>query len=297
MPANFWAGAMSSYTSAFAFLTRWIIHLCAPGFFFLMGDEIYWHCAARSDSGVSKRVSVHRTVWRDFALFLVTQFLQTPILLLLAMLKPAALSLKWVSAPPPNDESTFYWGLITLSGLGLVMMSCGLMLRFRPWAWLAVSALCAFATNSLLPASGPPGPWWRSILLAPSLSDHPPVLYSVILWLAGSAAGMYFGYWWRSNPDQARKRVWMIGILLLRKGGSGGRWVGKYPASARFGLNCVSQQCEVPAIPCFLAVSLGIDLLLLALLTRLPENIVSSCSALFASGQTLLIFTLRAFTF
>ena len=101
--SEFWAGAMSSYTSAFAFLTRWITHLCAPGFFLLMGDGIYWHCAARSDSGVSQHDSVHRTVWRGFALFLMAQFLQTPILLLLAMLKPAALSLNRVPAPPPDD--------------------------------------------------------------------------------------------------------------------------------------------------------------------------------------------------
>ena len=47
----------------------------------------------------------------------------------------------------------------------------------------------------------------------------------------------------------------------------------------------------------FWTASLGIDLLLLALLTRLPENIVSSGSALFASGQTPLSSYLAHFYF
>ena len=37
---------MSAYTGAFPFLTRWITHICASGFFLLMGAGIYWFAAA-----------------------------------------------------------------------------------------------------------------------------------------------------------------------------------------------------------------------------------------------------------
>src|SRR6185436_2313461 len=63
--SEFWAGAMSAYTSAFPFLTRWITHLCAPGFFFLMGAGIYWFAAARPPG-----VAVRRTVLRGLVLLL-----------------------------------------------------------------------------------------------------------------------------------------------------------------------------------------------------------------------------------
>src|SRR3954452_8718155 len=63
---EFWAGAMSAYHSAFPFVTRWITHLCAPGFFFLMGAGIYWQAAARREHGASEGVTIRRTILRGF---------------------------------------------------------------------------------------------------------------------------------------------------------------------------------------------------------------------------------------
>ncbi len=178
--SEFWAGAMSSYSSAFPFLTRLVTHLCAPGFFFLLGASVYW-------SGKPGRAA-----FRGLVIFLTGQLLETPVLFLSSLLKPAAVSLNLVTAPPPNDGSALYWGLLTLSGLGLVMMVCALLLRLPRWTWCLTAALCVVATNSLLPADGRPGPLWQAILLAPGLSQHVIVIYPVIPWLAGAAAGMCF---------------------------------------------------------------------------------------------------------
>src|SRR6266850_1420992 len=38
--AEFWSGHLPSYSSAAGFLTRFITHLAAPGFFFLMGASM-----------------------------------------------------------------------------------------------------------------------------------------------------------------------------------------------------------------------------------------------------------------
>src|SRR5262245_41836906 len=195
--SEFWAGAMSAYHAAFPFLTRWITHLCAPGFFFLMGAGIYWFAAARQERDEGSAVG--RTLLRGFTIFVVGQLLETPVLFFQSLLKPARVSLNQITAPPPNDGSSLYWGLITLSGLGLTMMVCAFLLKLRPWTWLVVSALCVIATNSFLPASGKPEPLWETILLAPGISHHLVVIYPVIPWLAGAAGGMYFVYWWRRD--------------------------------------------------------------------------------------------------
>jgi uncharacterized membrane protein len=290
--SEFWAGAMSAYTSAFPFLTRWITHLCAPGFFFLMGAGIYWFAASRPGWPSSRRILL-----RGLLLFVIAQIFEGPLLFLTSALEPAKVSLNRISAPPPNDGSTLYWPLIVLSGLGLVMMVCGLLLRLRPWAWLAVSAVCIVATHSLLPASGQPGAWWMTVLLAPGLSQHVLAIYPVIPWLAGAAAGMYFGYWWRENPATASRRVWIVGAVLLLIGiavRAAGGWGNIRPPRDSGWIEFLNNVKYPPSLV-FWTMSLGIDLLLLALLIHLPKWVKSERSPLIVFGQTPLFFYLLHF--
>lgn len=297
--SEFWAGAMSAYSSAFPFLTRWITHLCAPGFFFLMGAGVYWFAASRLAMGWTEAAVVRRTIWRGVALFLIAQVLETPLILLQTKLAPAKVQLSRITAPPPLDGSDLYWGFITLSALGLTMIVCGMLLGLRrhPWAWLVVSALCIFATNSLLPASGKPGPWWATLLLTAGISQHLIVIYPVIPWLAGAAAGMYFGYWWRSSPETAERRVWMIGAVLLAVGiglRAAGGW-GNIRLPRDSGWIEFLNNVKYPPSLVFWTMSLGIDLVLAGLLMRLPDWVKAAQSPLMVFGQTPLFFYLTHF--
>ena len=290
--SEFWAGAMSAYESAFPFLTRWITHLCAPGFFFLMGAGIYWSAARRPDAS-----PVRSTIWRGTVIFLCGQFFEKPLASLQGSLKPPAVSLNKITAPPPVDGSDLYWMFLVLSGLGATMIVCALLLRLRPWMWLTVSALCVIATHSLLPASGQPGPWWSVALLTPGLSQHIFVLYPLIPWLAGAAAGMYFGYWWRNDPDRARRQIWIIGLVLVCVGiaiRAAGGWGNIRPPRDASWIEFLNNVKYPPSLV-FCTMSLGIDLLLLALLIRLPEAIKSARSPLIVFGQTPLFFYIAHF--
>lgn len=285
--SEFWAGAMSAYTSAFPFLTRWITHLCAPGFFFLMGAGIYWFSASRPGAVATRRIML-----RGFLIFLTGQVLETPILFLTSQLEPAKVRLSQITAAPPNDGTALYWPLIVLTALGLVMIVCGLLVRLRPWAWLAVSALCVVATHSLLPASGKPGPWWTALLLLPGISQHLLVVYPVIPWLAGAAAGMYFGYWWRKDPERAGRRVWMLGVVLLLVAvavRAGGGWGNIRPPRDTGWIEFMNNVKYPPSLV-FWTMSLGVDLLLLGLLVRMPAWIKAPRSPLMVFGQTPLFF-------
>jgi uncharacterized membrane protein len=173
------------------------------------------------------------------------------------------------------------------------MIVCAALLRLRPWMWLGVSALCVFATNTLLPASGKPGPLWQAILLAPGLSQHVIVIYPVIPWLAGAAAGMYFAYWWRSHPETAERRVWMLGAALLIAGlllrGAGG-WGNIRPPRDAGWIEFLNNVKYPPSLV-FWSISLGIDLALLAVLLRTPGK----ASPLAVFGQAPLFFYLAHF--
>lgn len=289
--SEFWAGAMSSYASAFPFLTRLVTHLCAPGFFFLMGAGIYWFAASRRAAGWSEAQISWRTALRGLAIFLTGQFLETPIMYIQSLMKPATVSLNRITAPPPIDGSDLYWGLITLAGLGMVMMVCAALLRLPRWAWIVTAVLCVFATNTLLPADGKIGPLWQAVLLTPGLSQHVIVLYPVIPWLAAAAAGMVFGHWWRTNPEGDR-HIWIIGFTLLVVGialRAAGGW-GNIRLPRNNGWIEFLNNVKYPPSLVFLCLSIGVDLLLLQLLRRISAN-----SPLIVFGQTPLFFYIAHF--
>lgn len=295
--SEFWAGAMSAYDSAFPFLTRWVTHLCAPGFFFLMGAGIYWFAASRRAAGWTESQIVRRTAMRGLAVFLVAQVFEAPLMYVQNLMKPAAVSLNRITAPPPIDGSALYWGLITLSGLGMVMLVCALLLRLPRWAWLAVAAASVFITNTLLPSSGKVGPLWMTILYAPGLSSHLFVVYPVIPWLAASAAGMYFAWWWRANPDTAPKRTWMVGAALVVCGvllRAAGGWGNIRPPRDAGWIEFLNNVKYPPSLV-FLTMFIGIDLLVLALLQRLPAGWKAERSPLLVFGQTPLFFYIAHF--
>lgn len=52
--SEFWQGPWTDYTSALLFLTRFVTHLCAPGFFLLMGSGMYLFASSRRDQGWSE---------------------------------------------------------------------------------------------------------------------------------------------------------------------------------------------------------------------------------------------------
>ncbi len=293
---EFWNGAISLYSGAFPFLTRLITHLCAPGFFFLMGAGIYWFAISRRDSGWTTAQIVQRTALRGLAIFLTGQVLETPILFLQNFLKGPAISLSRITQAPPTDGTQLLWGFITLSGLGAVMMVCSLLLLLRPWMWLAVTALCVYATNSLLPASGKVGPVWETMVLAPGISHHMVVMYPLIPWLAVSALGMAFGYWWKAAPS-SRKNVWLFGAALLFFGvglRALGGW-GNITLPRNAGWIEFLNNVKYPPSLVFWTIAVGVDLLLLALLMRLPEVVRSARSPLMVFGQTPLFFYLAHF--
>jgi uncharacterized membrane protein len=108
---------------------------------------------------------------------------------------------------------------------------------------------------------------------------------------------MYFAHWWRRNPVHASRHVWLVGIILVLTGlvvralgGWGNIRLPRNDTWIEF-LNNV----KYPPSFVFWTMSLGIALLLLALLIRLPERVRSVRSPLIVFGQTPLFFYIAHF--
>src|SRR5436190_23456428 len=77
-PFEYWAEPLPHYDSALPFVTRFLTHFCAPGFFFLMGISMTMLASARRRSGWSEARIAGYFLKRGLILFLVEQFIENP---------------------------------------------------------------------------------------------------------------------------------------------------------------------------------------------------------------------------
>ena len=76
-PGEFWGGPLPDYAGdVLDFLTRLVTHLCAPGFFFLMGTGMALLAASRAQLGWSNVRIIRHLALRGLALILLGQVLE-----------------------------------------------------------------------------------------------------------------------------------------------------------------------------------------------------------------------------
>src|SRR5512143_57749 len=125
--AEMWAGPFPRYDSALAFLTRFVTHLAAPGFFFLMGAGIILFAASRRNLGWSDGAIVRHLLARG-AVLIALQLL----------VENRAWELGGSFFP-------LYFGV--LYGLGATMIVASLCLRLNALVLAAASLACILLTN------------------------------------------------------------------------------------------------------------------------------------------------------
>ncbi len=128
-----WAGPFPDYQGdALRFLTRFVTHLAAPGFFFLMGAGMILFAASRRRHGWSRsQITLHFA--SRGALLVALQFL----------LENPAWNIGGGAGP------TTYFGV--LYALGATMMLGAILLELRPRWLLVLSLALILSTEILLP--------------------------------------------------------------------------------------------------------------------------------------------------
>jgi uncharacterized membrane protein len=288
-PSESWAFGPPYYASTTAFVTRWITHLCAPGFFLLMGAGMALFAASRRQAGWSDRRITRFFVTRGVVLLFIQHFVENPAWLLGIL--SASPDLPPLAALP-GDKSDVYAVFAVITALGFAMIVWGLLIRASNPVVIAISVL-AIASSMLMT----PGPEHAKdayslpmrLLFIPGQSSFVEVAYAVVPWLTPAGLGVLLGRIVRREPGFLERRAALAGAFLvaafivLRTAG-----LGEYHAAPPGFIGFLSLTKYPPSLD-FLTVTLGIDLVLLGALARW-QRVLSGPVQVF--GQAPLFFYL-----
>jgi uncharacterized membrane protein len=283
-PGEYWGGTFPTYDDPLAFLTRFVTHLCAPGFFFLMGTGMLLFADSRRKRGWSK--------WSITRHFLIRGGLLMVLQLLVA-------NRAWELSPGGWVVNVYIGVLFALGG---AMILGSLFLKLKPVYLLILTALLLIGTELLVPDAS----LWGKIELVSPIDPLNPILiqaggtvdlwsnYPILPWLELVTLGMVFGHWLVRSPEKAFRRATYLGIVFLLafiglrvldgfgniRPREGNTWIDylnvvKYPPSITFTL-----------------LTMGINLLLLRMLTWACDRWVRIPQPLVVFGRTPLFFYL-----
>jgi uncharacterized membrane protein len=277
LESELWANQFPNYHGdALAFLTRFVTHIAAPGFFFLLGVGIVLFAMSRRQQGWSNwRIMLHLAV-RGALLIFLQFFVENPA---------------WRIGKPP-DPTVYYGVLYALGGT----MILGALLLYLPTRWLVgLSVLLIVSTDLLLPDARTGfveyAPALR-LLLLPGYTPGMYVLYPVMPWLGVVGLGMAYGRWLRQSREQAYHGALWLGVTALLLffpirllGGFGNIRSPQGDDWIAF-LNVV----KYPPSIVFLLLTLGTNLLLLGLLARVAQVVRVGLWPLAVFGRAPLFF-------
>ncbi len=290
-----WAGLWTRYASPLAFLTRFVTHFCAPGFFFLMGVGISLLVEARSKQGWSTGRISRFVFIRGLLLVLVSFFLEIPAWLIGLISSRAATPIGPEAVIPGDGPPMFVFTVLVGLGLSMALVSALIRLRSAAWAAVAVGSLLASAVLTPGPeAIATPYGFLTRLLLIPGLTHHIWVQYPVVPWFGITALGVLFGRWITHDRTKAFASLQWIGlaavvvaIALRGYGGFGNIRVPRDTSWIEF-LNFI----KYPPALVFTLFTLGVNVLILAVMDRWQERVGRMTQVLQVFGQAPLAFYL-----
>ncbi|MCC7034689.1 MAG: DUF1624 domain-containing protein [Acidobacteria bacterium] len=288
-----WAGAWSRYDSALPFLTRFITHFCAPGFFLLMGAGVSLLASARARQGWTPSQVARQVMTRGLVLVLVSTFLEVPAALI------GVISGRGVAPPSPGfvipglDQPR--WVLMVLFALGVSMMVSALLLRARSWLWAALAAAALLATALTTPGPGHFETQYgfaRSVLMVSRWSHGVWSQYPLIPWFGVGALGVLLGRAIAADKVRTYRALPWVGggmvaaALVLRAAGGFGNLRAPRDGSWIEFLNFI----KYPPALVFTLFMVGGNLIVLTVIDRLRPWTTPAGRVLQVFGQAPLAF-------
>ena len=215
-PGEFWGVSLPEFPDAAAFLTRLVTHLCAPGFFFLMGTGIVLLADARRRAGWSDARVTRHLMLRGLLLIVLQQLLENPTWGIGYL--AAEVELDTYGALPPGVGGPPLFAFTVLFALGVNLTLGALLVRLPTLAVGAVGVAAITTTQLLTPGADqvthPYSPIAR-LLLIPGYTGPWAVIYPVIPWLGFTALGLVFGRLLLRDRRRAFRIALVAGLVCL----------------------------------------------------------------------------------
>ena len=190
-----WGASLPAYPDALWFWTRWITHICAPGFFLLMGVGVVLFADGRRSAGWTAGRITRSLVIRGLLLILLQLVVENSAWMIGDLsVRPDAEVIRGGPMPGGGTEAAVYLGVLFSLGGSLVFWA---FFQRLP-AWLIGLVSLAAIVGAQVAVSGPDhaktlySPLVRA-LLVPGHTDAIVVLYPVIPWLGVTGLGSSSG--------------------------------------------------------------------------------------------------------
>ena len=210
-----WAGAWTRYDTALPFLTRFVTHFCAPGFFLLMGAGLALMADARAQQGWSRGEVPRSIVTRGLLLVGVATFLEVPAFLVATLSGPSLADNPEFAIPGRTEPR---WVLTVLFALGMSMVATGLLIRARTAAWVGLGVAAILVTALTTP--GPdqfetPYGFLRTVFLVSRWSHGVWAQYPLVPWFGIAALGVVLGRAIAADRDRTFRALPWAGLAAI----------------------------------------------------------------------------------
>jgi uncharacterized membrane protein len=198
---EYWGGYFPRYPDPLHFLTRFVTHFSAPGFFFLLGTGMVLYSSSRRKKGWKGSEIWGHFILRGLVLIALQGFLNYS----------QAWSVGGSSAP------VLYVGVLAALGFGMIL--CVPLLGLKP-VWLAGISLGFFVIMEILTPA--PELWGRNfdnlagtLLIYSGGEGELWTNYPLLAWIELIVLGLIFGKWLQVDSKKAYQKGAWLGLAFL----------------------------------------------------------------------------------
>jgi uncharacterized membrane protein len=260
------------------FVSRYVSHLAAPGFFFMMGMGMVLMVESRRKIG-----------WDDNKVF--QSFLKRGAILI--ALQFTLENLAWFER---SHNPAHFLSTGVLSTLGACMILGGFLMRFRATGVAVISAVALLVTVSIIRSLDPMAHDDQSLLMSllfvAGRAGVVKVNYPIVPWLGVTGLGMLYGWYWGADRVRGYKAALYLGLGLVAAfvvmRSVDGFWNYRVPVDGS--VQAFLQATKYPPDLSWLSLTLGANFLIIWLFWHGEALVEKVGQVLLAYGRSALFF-------